>query len=110
MARAAFPIADRVSLADVGEYRKRQNDLHEGLARDDVQAALVNGCGVELIWLEAGAGGGRENSQTAFFPRSHSIFYFDWGVARGVSLSHPPRREEEGRSGALCGPLPGAGH
>jgi hypothetical protein len=54
MARAAFPIADRVLLADVGEYMKQKNGLNEGLARDDVQAALVGGCGVELIWFKEG--------------------------------------------------------
>jgi len=54
MARAAFPIADRVSLADVGEHMKRKSDGHEGLALGEVQAALVDGCGVELVWIKEG--------------------------------------------------------
>jgi hypothetical protein len=54
MARAAFPIADRVLLAAVGEYMKQKNGFNEGLARDDVQAALVGGCRVELIWFKEG--------------------------------------------------------
>src|SRR5262249_59922044 len=99
MARAPFPIADRVSLADVGEYMKRKNDLHEGLARDDVQAALVDGCGVELIWIKEGREGCRGYPETDFFCRP--ILCWDGGLPRRVSRSPPPGEEEGGPHGSF---------
>src|SRR5262245_3022369 len=92
MARAAFPIADRVSLADVGEYRKRQNDLHEGLARDDVQAALVDGCGVELVWLKAGQEVCRQYPKPDFFRRPILSWY--GVVPRRLHIQLPPEEQK----------------
>jgi len=94
MARAAFPIADRVSLADVGEHMKRKNDLHEGLARDDVQAALVNGCGVELIWLEAGQEVCRQYPEPAFFRRPIPILSWYGVVPRRLHIQLPPEEQK----------------
>jgi len=51
MAKAAFNLADWISLADVGEYVRQKNDGHRGLARGDVQAALEAGCGLMLLWI-----------------------------------------------------------
>ena len=54
MARAAFPIADRVSLADVGEYVTQINGGSRDLALLDIQAALVGGCRSLLRWIKDG--------------------------------------------------------
>jgi len=92
MARAPFPIADRVSLADVGEYMKRKNDLHEGLARDDVQAALVDGCGVELIWIKEGREVCREYPKPDFFRRP--ILTWHGLVPRRLHIQLPPEEQK----------------
>src|SRR5262245_31500082 len=93
MARAAFPIADRVWIAGVGEYMKRKTDLHEGLARDDVQAALVDGCGVELIWLKGGQEVCREYPEPDFFRRP--ILSWHGGVLpRRLHVQLPPEEQK----------------
>jgi len=96
MARAPFPIADRVSLAEVGEYMKRKNDLHEGLARDDVQAALVDGCGVELIWIKEGREVCREypepDSEPDFWRRP--ILSWHGVLPRRLHVQLPPEEQK----------------
>src|SRR5262249_62182046 len=99
MARAAFPIADRVSLADVGEYRKRQNDLHEGLARDDVQVALADGCGVELIWLKGGQEVCREYPAPDFFRRRSILSWHGGGLTRRLDILLAPEEQKGGQLG-----------
>jgi hypothetical protein len=92
MARAAFPIADRVSLADVGEYMKRKNDLHEGLACADVQAALVDGCGVELVWIKEGREVCREYPEPDFFRRP--ILVWHGVLPRRLHIQLPPEEQK----------------
>jgi len=95
MARAAFPIADRVSLADVGEYMKRKNDLHEGLARDDVQDALVDGCGVELRWVKEGREVCREYPEPDFWRRP--ILVWHGVLPRRLHVQLPPEEQKGDR-------------
>jgi hypothetical protein len=87
MARAPFPIADRVSLADVGEYMKRKSDGHEGLALGEVQAALVAGCSVEFIWMKEGREVCREYPEPDFFRRP--ILGWHWVVPRRLQVQLP---------------------
>jgi hypothetical protein len=67
MARAAFPIADRVSLADVGEYVTQINGGSHNLALLDIQAALVGGCRSLLRWIKDGQEKEREYPPSAFW-------------------------------------------
>jgi hypothetical protein len=87
MARAPFPIADRVSLADVGEYMKQKSDGHEGLALGEVQAALVAGCSVEFIWMKEGREVWREYPEPDFFRRP--ILGWHWVVPRRLQVQLP---------------------
>jgi hypothetical protein len=54
MARAAFNIADWISLAEVGEYVTQINGGSRDLALLDIQAALVGGCRSLLRWIKDG--------------------------------------------------------
>jgi len=92
MARAAFPIADRVSLADVGEYMKRKSDGHEGLALGEVQAALVDGCGVELVWMKEGWEVCREYPEPDSFRRP--ILSWHGVLPRRLHVQLPPEEQK----------------
>jgi hypothetical protein len=92
MARAAFPIADRVSLADVGEYMKRKSDFLEGLACDDVQNALVDGCGVELRWFKEGREVCREYPEPDFWHRP--ILVWHGVLPRRLHVQLPPEEQK----------------
>ena len=92
MARAAFPIADRVSLADVGEHMKRKSDGHEGLALGEVQAALVDGCGVELVWMKEGWEVCREYPEPDFFRRP--ILSWHGVLPRRLHIQLPPEEQK----------------
>jgi len=92
MARAAFPIADRVSLADVGEYMKRKSDGHEGLALGEVQAALVDGCGVELVWIKEGREVCREYPEPDSFRRQ--ILSWHGVLPRRLHLQLPSEEQK----------------
>src|SRR5262245_9792510 len=92
MARAAFPIADRVSLADVGEYMKRKSDGHEGLALGEVQAALVDGCGVELVWIKEGREVCRGYPEPDFFRRP--ILGWHGVLPRRLHVQLPPEEQK----------------
>jgi hypothetical protein len=92
MARAAFPIADRVSLADVGEHMKQKSDGHEGLALSEVQAALVDGCGVELIWIKEGQEACREYPNPDFFRRQ--ILSWHGVLPRRLHIQLPPEEQK----------------
>jgi len=92
MARAAFPIADRVSLADVGEYMKRKSDGHEGLVLGEVQAALVDGCGVELVWIKEGWEVCREYPEPDFWRRQ--ILVWHGVLPRRLHVQLPPEEQK----------------
>ena len=92
MARAAFPIADRVSLADVGEYMKQKSDGHEGLALGEVQAALVDGCGVELVWMKEGWEVCREYPEPDSFRRP--ILSWHGVLPRRLHIQLPPEEQK----------------
>jgi|SRR5262245_48942950 len=92
MARAPFSIADRVLLADVGDYVKQKSGLHEGLACDEVQNALMNGCGVELVWIKEGRVVCREYPEPDFFRRP--ILTWQGVVPRRLHIQLPPEEQK----------------
>jgi hypothetical protein len=92
MARAPFPIADRVSLADVGEHMKQKSDGHEGLALGEVQAALVDGCGVELVWIKEGREVCREYPEPDSFRRQ--ILVWHGVLPRRLHVQLPPEEQK----------------
>jgi len=75
MARAAFPIADRVSLADVGEYVTQINGGSRNLALLDIQAALVGSCRSLLRWTKDGQEKEREYPPPAFWRPSERLVW-----------------------------------
>src|SRR5262245_56174068 len=92
MARAALPIADRVSLAEVGEYMKQKSDGLEGLALGEVQAALVAGCGVEFVWMKEGREVCREYPEPDFFRRP--ILGWHGVLPRRLHVQLPPEEQK----------------
>src|SRR5262249_16384833 len=92
MARAALPIADRVSLAEVGEYMKQKSDGLEGLALGEVQAALVAGCGVEFVWMKEGREVCREYPEPDFFRRP--ILSWHGVLPRRLHVQLPPEEQK----------------